>query len=280
MRILITGANGQLGRQLQKQWHDVHEVVALDRLTGDVANRRLIEDAIAAHLPDVVVNAAAYTQVDRAETEQALAMEVNALGPENLMRACEKHKCTLIHISTDYVFDGTAQKPYEEWDYPTPLSVYGKSKFLGEKLLQTLGKRFFILRTSGLYGEGHNFVATMLRLAKERKQISVVKDQINTPTSVVDLGRQIDKLLCTDAYGLYHATCEGQTSWFEFARAIMKQAGLETEIVPIATEEYPVQAPRPKYSVLENSMLKIRGLNVMRPWEEALQEYIAKGRSN
>lgn len=179
-----------------------------------------------------------------------------------------------MHISTDYIFDGTKSAPYEEFDSPHPLSVYGKSKLWGEKLVEAVGGESFILRTSWLYGEGHNFVKTMLKLADERDKLSVVADQYGTPTYTKDLVWVIEKLMQTDFYGVYHASNNGSCSWYEFARKIFELTGKTVKVEPVSSAEYPTKAERPRCSVMENKLLKLRGLDVMRPWEEALQDYL------
>lgn len=212
--------------------------------------------------------------MEKAEDDPALAFRVNALGAQNLALACHKFGVKLVHISTDYIFDGTKEGPYEEFDPPNPLSVYGKSKLWGERLVQQVGGEYFILRTSWLYGDGPNFVRTMLRLAGERDRLTVVADQYGTPTSTKDLVWLIEKLMLTDFYGVYHASNQGSCTWYEFARKIFKLAGKDVIVGPVPTEAYPVKAKRPQYSVLENRMLQLRGLDVMRPWEEALRDYL------
>lgn len=277
MKILITGANGQLGREIARQFQNRHQLHLYTRQELDITDYAAVLAAVSDVRPDAVINAAAYTNVERAEDEWEIAFKVNALGAQNLALACRKYGAKLVHISTDYVFDGAKTAPYREYDTPNPLSVYGQSKLLGEQLVREAGAPYFILRTSWLYGDGPNFVRTMLRLAEEKDMLRVVADQQGTPTYTKDLVRVIEKLLPTDFYGLYHASNNGCCTWYEFARQIFAFAGKNVTIQPITTAEYPVKAARPRYSVLDNTMLKLRGLDVMRPWQETLQEYIAGG---
>lgn len=277
MKILITGANGQLGKELTRQMQGEHTLFLYDVDTLDIADRQAVEVVVAQDKPDVIINAAAYTNVEKAQDQPQLALAVNAVGAENLARACKNHQAKLVHISTDYVFDGNAQTPYEEWNTPNPLSVYGSSKLWGEKLIQEIGGSYFILRTAWLYGDGNNFVKTMLRLAAEKEEISVVADQFGTPTYTKDLANVIGELMKTDYYGLYHASNEGVCSWCEFAQTIMKLANKNTRIVPITTADFAVKATRPQYGVMNNTLLEMRGLNTMRPWQEALVDYLDNG---
>ena len=212
--------------------------------------------------------------MEKAEEDEDAAFRVNALGAQNLAIACKKFGAKLVHISTDYVFDGTAAIPYEEFDVPNPLSVYGKSKLWGEKLVDQVGGEYFILRTSWLYGDGPNFVRTMLKLAEQRNYLKVVADQYGTPTYTKDLVWVIERLIQTEFYGLYNATNQGSCTWHEFACKIFALAGKSVQVEPVSTAEYPVKAERPQYSVMNNKLLRLRGLDVMRPWEEALQDYM------
>ncbi|MHB1650902.1 MAG: dTDP-4-dehydrorhamnose reductase [Desulfitobacteriaceae bacterium] len=274
MKTIITGAKGQLGREITRQFQDKHELLLYDRDALDITDFDAIKSMIFDTKPDVVINTAAYTNVEKAEDDSNVAFQVNAIGAQNLALACNKFGVKFVHISTDYIFDGTKDEPYEEFDPPNPLSVYGKSKLWGEKLVEQVGGEYFILRTSWLYGDGPNFVRTMLRLATDRDRLTVVADQYGTPTYTKDLVWVIEKLILTDFYGVYHASNHGSCTWYEFAQKIFELAGKEVMAEPVATEAYPVKAKRPKYSVLENRMLKLRGLDVMRPWEEALRDYL------
>jgi len=274
MKILIVGSNGQLGKELTRQFESKHELLLYDIPSIDITNYPAVESLISDKKPAVVINAAAYTNVEKAEDNEDIAYRVNALGVQNLALACKKTGAKLVHISTDYVFDGTATSPYEEFDARNPLSVYGKSKLWGEKLVEQVGGEYYILRTSWLYGDGPNFVRTMLKLAEQRGHLKVVADQYGTPTYTKDLVWVIEQLIQTDFYGLYHATNQGSCTWHEFACKIFALAAKSVQVEPVTTTEYPVKATRPQYSILENKMLRLRGLDVMRPWAEALQDYM------
>ena len=277
MKILITGAHGQLGKELIRQMQDNYTLFLYDVDTLDITDRHAVEQVVAQDKPDIIINAAAYTNVEKAQEQPQQANVVNAVGAENLARAAKNHQAKLVHISTDYVFDGNAQVPYEEWNTPSPISVYGNSKLWGEKLIEQIGGSYFILRTAWLYGDGNNFVKTMLRLAKDKDEIFVVADQYGTPTYTKDLVKVIEQLMQTDYYGIYHASNEGSCSWYEFAQVIMKMANQNTRIIPITTDQFSVKATRPQYAVMNNALLNMRGLNTMRPWQEALTDYLKNG---
>lgn len=274
MKIFVIGANGQLGREVKRQFGDKYTLYLYDVDTLDITDINAVDHAIVDVKPAILINAAAYTNVEKAEEDEENAFKVNAIGAENLAIICKKYDVTLVHISTDYVFDGTKEMPYDEFDHHNPLSVYGKSKSLGEKLIKQVGGKYFILRTSWLYGDGNNFVRTMLRLSQERREISVVGDQYGTPTYTKDLCWVIEKLIHTDFYGIYHASNEGNCSWCEFAKKIMTIAECKTTVKSLTTAEYPVKAQRPIRSIMENRLLKLRGLNPMRPWQDALADYL------
>ena len=274
MKILIVGSNGQLGKEITRQFQSRYELLLYDIPSLDITNYQAVESLILNTNPTVVINAAAYTNVEKAEDDEDTAFRVNALGAQNLALVCKKFRAKLVQISTDYVFDGTATIPYEEFDSPNPLSVYGKSKLWGEKLVEQVGGEYFILRTSWLYGDGPNFVRTMLKLAEQRDHLMVVADQYGTPTYTKDLVWVVERLIQTEFYGLYHASNQGSCSWWEFACKIFALAGKSVQVEPVSTAQYPVKAKRPQYSVLDNKLLRLRGLDVMRPWEEALQDYL------
>ena len=274
MKVLVVGSNGQLGKEIARQFQSRYELLLYDRPSLDITNYQSVGSLISDAKLAVVINAAAYTNVEKAEEDEDTAFRVNALGAQNLALACHKSGAKLVHISTDYVFDGTASIPYEEFDAPNPLSVYGKSKFWGEKLVEQVGGEYFILRTSWLYGDGPNFVRTMLELAEQRDQLKVVADQYGTPTYTKDLVWVIERLIQTEFYGLYNASNQGSCSWQEFACKIFALAGKSVHVDPVSTAEYPTKAKRPLYSVMDNKLLRLRGLDVMRPWEDALQDYM------
>ena len=275
MRILIAGAAGQLGQALLKAaatqgW----EVVATDVAQMDITDPQAIASHLARHRPEVVVNAAAATRVDDLEHDVDLAFKVNRLGPRNLAVACRRRGAKLIHISSDYVFDGTKDGPYLEWDAPRPVSVYGRSKLLGEELVRQQCADHFIVRTAWLYGlPGPNFVTAILGKGRTGGGLKVVNDQRGTPTSALALASQLLELARTESFGTYHATCQGETTWYDFARLILETAGLKTPIEPCSTAEFPRPAPRPANSVLANRLLQLHGLDCMPPWEAAYREF-------
>ncbi len=275
MKILITGCKGQLGNELSRQLSvKGHEIILTDIHNLDITDQGKVFTFVDGNKPDVIINSAAHTNVDKCETDEYNAFRINAIGAQNLSVAAYRVNAKIVQISTDYVFDGTGNAPKREYDKINPVSVYGKSKELGEKLVRDNNPKHFIVRTAWLYGEGNNFVRTMLRLAKENEEVSVVNDQFGSPTSTVDLARCILSLIVTESYGTYHGTCEGECSWYEFAKKIFELKGLNIKVNAISTEQLNRQAPRPKYSVLENFMLKLIGLNSFRQWEEALEEYL------
>ncbi|MGO4595418.1 dTDP-4-dehydrorhamnose reductase [Leifsonia sp. 2TAF2] len=271
MRYLIAGAAGMLGQDLQKALAG-RDVTALSRAELDVTDREAVLAAVAGH--DVVLNASAYTKVDDAEAHEDAAYAINALGTENLAVAAARHGARLVTVSTDYVFDGHASEPYAEdtpWD---PINAYGRSKAAGEELaLAAHPDGTFIVRTAWLYGAGGpNFAKTMVKLAGSHDTVSVVDDQLGQPTWTGDLAAQIVALLDADApAGIYHGTNAGQASWYEFARAVFAQAGLDPERVkPTDSSTFVRPAPRPSYSVLGHDGWARAGLEPMRPWEDAL----------
>jgi len=264
MVILVTGANGQLGQALQAEAPQMpHEAtwVFCDSQNLNITDVQSIESAFVQHQPNYCINTAAYTAVDKAESESEKAFEVNAHGPLLLAQTCQKYGVTLLHISTDFVFDGQKHTPYTEADKPNPTGVYGASKLLGEQHIQQTWTQHYIVRTSWVYSEfGHNFMKTMLRLAQERPELRVVNDQIGTPTHARELAKALGQMIEVDAqhpaYGLYHYSQEGQCSWYEFACKILEVNGLTTPVIPIATADFPTPAKRPKYSVLDKTNIQ------------------------
>ena len=229
--------------------------------------------------PYAIINCAAYTNVDKCETEPDLAYKINAVGARNLAIAASDTGAKLMHISTDYVFPGdVAERPLTEFDQVNPKSMYGATKLAGENFVRDFADRYFIIRTAWLYGDGHNFAKTMLKLSETNDTIGVVMDQVGTPTSAAELAKAIRYLLPTDNYGLFHGTCEGDTNWAEFAAAVLKLAGKKTVIEPITSEEYkrrfPASADRPAYSILENYMLKLTTDFSFAPWQDAIEVYM------
>lgn len=277
MRILITGCKGQLGLELIRQLtqsKENYELTNTNRHKMDITDYKQVFNLIEMLKPDVVINCAAYTNVDQCETDEFSAFRTNAMGPQYLSAAAFKVNAKIIQISTDYVFNGEGSTPKKEFDPVCPINCYGKSKAQGDNLVRETNPRHFIIRTAWLYGQGENFVTTMLTLAKEKKQIDVVSDQIGSPTSTVDLARCITDLLNTEAYGTYHATSEGACSWYDFAVKIFELSSLDIKINPIASKQLCRLAQRPKFSVLDNFMLKVQGLNAFRNWEDSLEQYI------
>ena len=276
MRIIITGANGQLGLELSKQLsrNKEYEVICTDIEELNIVDINSVNKVISKYKPDVVINCAAHTAVDLCETDIENAYKINAIGPRNLAIACEKVNAKFVQVSTDYVFDGNIDRPYREDDNTCPNSIYGSSKLMGENFTKEFCSRYFIVRTAWLYGEGNNFVRTMLKLSETNKEINVVNDQFGSPTSTVDLAKAIIELIHTEHYGTYHGTCEGKCSWYDFAQKIFEIRNIDIKVNPVTSEEYKRTAPRPTYSVLDNFMLKLVGLNSFRNWEDALIEYL------
>lgn len=283
LKIALIGANGQLGSDLAKVLPARgHDLILLTRADVQVIDPVSVEAMMAAHRPDLVLNMAAFHQVDLCEKEVERTFSVNTFGVRVLALACRHHNAALAHMSTDYVFGGdqARQTPYVETDTPAPINVYGVSKLAGEHLMQYLLERYFIFRVTGLYGvagssgKGGNFVELMLRLAREGKDIRVVDDQRMTPTYTVDLARQIATVVETEHYGLYHVTSQDDCTWYEFAAEIFRQSGLSPNLGRAKTGDFGEKATRPAYSVLENQALQKIGLDQMRPWRDALRAYL------
>lgn len=284
-RILVTGCNGQLGRAIRKEYANEKvsfintDVVEGEGITAlDITDISQVMELVKSEKPDVIINCAAHTNVDACEKQWDLAYKINAIGPRNLSIAASEVNAKMIHVSTDYVFEGNGQKPYTEFDMPNPVSAYGKTKLEGERFVQQFADRYFILRTAWLYGDGKNFVKTMLRLAETHDEVSVVCDQLGTPTSAVELAKMIHYLEGTDNYGLFHATCEGDTNWAVFAEEIFKLAGKNVKVNHVTSEQYaqmnPASANRPAYSILDNYMLRLTSEYKMADWKDALQAYM------
>ncbi|MEG0378622.1 MAG: dTDP-4-dehydrorhamnose reductase, partial [Eubacterium sp.] len=239
-----------------------------------------IESIIEKEKPNIIINCGAMTNVDGCETNEAAAFRINAEGPKNLAEISKEKDIVLVHVSTDYVFDGNGiceagkARPYVETDPIDPKTVYGASKAKGEEYVSNIADKYFIVRTAWLYGDGNNFVKTMLKLAANHPQITVVSDQIGSPTSTTDLAAAIIELMQTKEYGLYHGTCEGQCSWYDFAVEIFNKSGVDVKVLPVTSEEFSSPTPRPKYSVLENKGLEDLKINVFRHWEAALTDYL------
>lgn len=280
MKILVTGCNGQLGREIINQLESKKtkgepiELLKCDKESLDISNFEDVYTYILEKKPDVIINCAAFTNVDLSEEKVDLAYKINALGSKNLAIAAEKVKSKLVYISTDYVFKGDRKTPYREDDTTNPTNIYGKSKFLGEKYTKDFCSRYFIIRTAWLYGDGNNFVKTMLRLSESKKEINVVEDQVGSPTSTKDLSVCVLNLINTEYYGTYHGTNNGFCSWYEFAKKIFEIKNIDVKVNPITSDKFPSKANRPSYSVLDNFMLKLIDLDNFRHWEDALKEYL------
>lgn len=287
MKILIIGANGQLGTEIAKCFKEKHtelgipdilkqenEVVLKDKDTLDITNFEEVDKYISKEKFDAVINCAAFTNVNACEKEKELAFAVNTLGPKNLAIACEKIDAKLVHISTDYVFAGDATTPYLEYDICNPQNVYGKTKYLGEEFVKGFSSKYFIVRTSWLYGYyGKNFVKTIMNIAKEKGVCEVVDDQRGNPTNCADLAHHILKLLTTENYGIYHGTGNGECSWFEFAQKIVEYAKINAVVNPCSSDKFPSPVVRPKYSSLSNTHFKCTTGDEFRDWQMALKSF-------
>lgn len=284
-KILVTGCNGQLGRAIRKEYaaSDV-EFINTDVVEGegvvslDITDVDAVLKLVRAEKPDVIINCAAHTNVDKCEEQWDLAYKINAIGPRNLSIAATEADAKMIHVSTDYVFEGNGTRPYTEFDAPNPVSAYGKTKLEGENFVKEFAKKHFILRTAWLYGDGKNFVKTMLALAENHDELNVVCDQVGTPTSAVELAKMIHYLEGTENYGTFHATCEGDTNWADFAEAIFKRAGKNVKVNHVTSKQYkemnPASANRPAYSILEDYMIKLTSDFMMADWQDALDVYM------
>lgn len=283
MRIAVVGSNGQLGTEVVRAFRNngddvyplTHSDIELSSMDSVVSRMKSLQ-------PQVVINTAAMHHVENCEREPEKAFSVNAVGARNLATVVRERDAILMHVSTDYVFDGAKEHPYEESDAPNPLSVYGNTKLSGEYFVRSIANKHFVLRTSAIYGRspcrakgGLNFIELMLKLARERGEVRVVDNEVVTPTSVVDLARQMVALSQCDFYGLYHATAEGSCSWHEFAREIFALTSTKVDLQIAGPNEFPAKVPRPKYSVLENCGLKTHKVNVFGQWKEGLREYLS-----
>jgi dTDP-4-dehydrorhamnose reductase len=282
MKTVVIGSNGQLGSDCVLAFQQAgHDVVALTHQDIEVSDATSVGRILAHHRPSMVVNTAAFHNVEKCEQEPERSFAVNALGPRNLARLSNDLGYLLMHISTDYVFDGAKNTPYLETDLPRPLSVYGNSKLAGEYFVQTIARRFFVVRISAVYGAnpcrakgGNNFVKLMLKLARERGEVKVVDDEFVSPTYTPDVAHQLLKLMQTEAYGLIHATANGSCSWYEYAAAIFQLTDTKVKLLHAAPGEFPMKVPRPKYSVLENARLKQLSIDMMPGWRTSLEHYL------
>ena len=283
-KIIVTGCNGQLGRainQIYAKETDM-ELVNTDVFQGDgiipldITNVDEVLKLAREVKPYAIINCAAHTNVDKCETDVDNAYKINAIGPRNLSIAATETGAKLMHISTDYVFPGTENKALTEFDPVGPNSMYGKTKLAGENFVRDFAQNYFIIRTAWLYGDGKNFVKTMLRLAETHDQVGVVKDQFGTPTSAAELAKAIHYLLPSENYGTFHGTCEGSCSWADFAAEIFRLAGKSTKVNYITTEEFGSPTKRPAYSILDNYMLRLTTDFKFADWHDAIAEYMGK----
>jgi len=282
MKVAVIGANGQLGADIVRAFAaNGDAVTALTHQEIELLNADSVFKSLRELTPELIVNTAAMHHVEKCESEPDRAFAVNAIGARSLALAAREIGAVLVHVSTDYVFDGAKKSPYSEQDTPRPLNVYGNSKLAGEYFVRSTTEKHFVLRTSAIYGKhpcrakgGLNFVELMLKLAKERSGMRVVDSEMVSPTPTADIAKQIVALSRTDAYDLYHATSEGSCSWYEFAREIFALTNTKTNLEVAGPNEFPAKVPRPSYSVLENRVLKKKGLNVFRPWKDGLRDYI------
>lgn len=282
MKVLVTGARGQLGTDVVTLFGaGGHDVIPCGRKELDITDMDQCQRVMREHSPDAVIHCAAYTAVDTAETDIDKAYLINAVGTGNIALAAEKVGAKLVYISTDYVFSGQTAQPYHEYDNTDPYSIYGKSKRAGETLIQSLCSRWFIVRTSWMFGlHGNNFVKTMLRLGQEKSLVQVVNDQTGAPTYTVDLARFLINVTESEKFGIYHVSNCGTCTWYEFARAIFEEAHELLDWIPSAalepclTEQFPRPAPRPAYSVMEHLSIRTNGFDDLQHWREGLREFL------
>ena len=280
--ILVAGSNGQLGSEIKELSSNYsYNFFFTDRNSIDITCKDSMRDYCKVNDINVIINCAAYTAVDKAETDIENADIGNRKAVKKLALVSKELNIKLIHISTDYIFSGEGAQPFVEWDTPAPQSIYGKTKALGERYVSEFCSRYFIIRTAWLYGYyGNNFVKTIMRVAKEQGEIKVVDDQRGNPTNAADLAHHILKLASTEEYGIYHGTGTGECSWFDFATKIVEFASIKAKVNPCTTEEFPRPAKRPAYSSLENMMFKVINGDEFRQWEEALKYFIEKLEEN
>ena len=273
-KVLVTGSRGQLGIELLRVIPPDFEVAGVDLEEMDITNPDDVLSCFYLHRPDIVIHSAAMTDVEGCETKPEEAFRVNGMGTQNIVAAAREFNAVMLYLSTDYVFNGEKSTPYLEFDQPDPINVYGMSKLMGEMNVREVLNRFFIVRTSWLIGKGKNFVRTILNLAKERRELRVVDDQVGKPTFAADLALALKSLVNTPFFGTYHVTNSGETSWFKLAEKVIEIAGLNAKVVPIRTQEYPTKARRPKNSSLANASFEVRNLFKMPNWEESLKAYL------
>lgn len=277
MKVLVTGINGQLGHdvmgELKKRGH---EAVGVDIGEMDITDAGCVKRVMTQTAPEAVIHCSAYTAVDRAEEEVELCRRVNAEGTKNVAEVCAGLDCKLLYLSTDYIFSGEGERPWEPGDEPDPLNVYGLTKFEGEQEIKSRMDKYFIVRISWVFGvNGNNFIKTMLRLGRENGAVRVVDDQIGSPTYTYDLAVLLVDMIETEKYGEYHASNEGICSWYEFAKEIFAAAGMnEVEVTPVSSEEFPAKAKRPKNSRMSKEKLVKNGFNKLPSWQDAVKRYV------
>ncbi|MCI9313967.1 MAG: dTDP-4-dehydrorhamnose reductase [Lachnospiraceae bacterium] len=275
-KLIVTGADGQLGRAINMQYagNTEYELINTDVGELDITDIDSVMKFVRGVQPYAIINCAAYTAVEACEKEEDLAFRINAIGARNLSIASGETGAKLMHVSTDYVFDGNGTRPYRETDPVGPQGAYGRTKLAGEDFVKEFSHRHFIVRTAWLYGDGKNFVKTMLRLSEDHDKVRVVRDQVGSPTSAAELARAIAYLLPTENYGLFHGTCEGDCSWAQFTEEIFRLAGKNTVVEGITSEEYGAAVKRPAYSILENYMLKMTTNFMFADWHDAIAQYL------
>jgi len=282
MKLAIIGSNGQLGTDLCEVLANQHEVKGLTHADIEITNIDSARNVLSSIKPQIVLNTAAFNLVPQAEQTPDKAFQINGVGPLNLAKVCNDLKITLVHYSTDYVFDGKKQKPYTENDCPCPLNVYGSTKLAGEYFAVNYSARTFVIRVSGIYGKvpsrgkGENFITAILRQAREKGEVKVVNDEVLTPTPTLAIAKNTGALINTDAYGLYHMSCEGECSWYEFAKLIWEAQRIKTPLLPASVKDFPSLVKRPSYSVLENKNLSLLGINQMPDWRDSLLGFLKK----
>ncbi|MBM0065903.1 dTDP-4-dehydrorhamnose reductase [Alkalicoccobacillus gibsonii] len=275
-KVLITGAGGQLGNDLVKQFAEQgYEVFGLNREELDITNQEKVKEVFTEIKPDIVIHSAAYTAVDNAENDQESAFLINAIGSRNIAIEADCCGSKLVYVSTDYVFNGEAREPINEFEAISPLGIYGRSKLAGEQYVKDLSNKFFIVRTSWVFGlNGNNFVKTMLKLSEQKDELGVVSDQVGSPTYTVDLAHVINELVKTEKYGTYHVANNGSCSWYEFAKEIFKLSNKSVKVNPLTSEEFPRPAKRPAYSVFDQMNLRLNNIKEMPHWKDALKRFL------
>lgn len=288
MKVLITGAKGQLGKQitnilksgqseigkLPKEYENV-EIIGVDVDVLDITDINAVRSYLTDVKPEIIINCAAYTNVDACESNEDLAFKINALGPRNLAIISNEVNAKLVHVSTDYVFSGEGTVPFKEYDETIPVSVYGKTKLAGEKFVREIADKYYIIRTAWLYGyEGSNFVYTIIKAGKEKGYLTVVDDQRGNPTNAEDLAHHMLKVAVTEEYGTYHCTGTGECSWYDFASKIIEFSNIDCKVDPVTSNDYVRAAKRPSYSSLDNMMLRVTVGDEMRNWEDALKVFL------